>query len=197
MHLRTAAMTLAAGFLIFVAGCADRSYVYNASVTSGYSPTQYNFAAGGRDLETVIEGNPFDIEKERFDEAVTTALNRFPPVIQPTNFTTTPGENAREGYRAVFRFDVPVAVNSLAMCDRPRDVPVVDTGDTLRVAGAFCRGGRTLSAATGQLDGVEGIDDPRFEALLARVVDALFPLLDPTRDDDGDGFLIIDAGAQD
>lgn len=177
-----AALATAAAFLL--AGCADRTLIYNDTVTVGYSPTEYGYAAGRRDLATVVEGNPFDVEQEVFQDAVIAALNRHPPPLQPTNFTTTPGDSAREPYRAVFLFDVPVAVNSFRMCAEPRAVPQADTGSTFRVAAAFCRGGRLLSTATGQNEGVEEIDDPGFEALLADVVDALFPPTDPTRDGD-------------
>jgi hypothetical protein len=41
-----------------------------------------------------------------------------------------------------------------------------------------------LTAVRGELDQVESVEDPAFDALIGQMVDALFPNDDPNDDDD-------------
>ena len=59
----------------------------------------------------------------------------------------------------------------------------------------FCQHGGYLSAVTGELQGVTGIDDPRLRQLIiGQMVPLLFPPIDPT-EDDNDMLFLIGAGA--
>jgi hypothetical protein len=167
---------------ILLAGCAGRPYVYNDTLSSSYRTTEFGYGAGRRDLTTVIRGNPFGMDQEAFDRALIEILNRNQPRPQPTNFTTTPGESARPAYRAQFIFNAPAAVNSLSVCRA--EVPQVETPDLVRLSAAFCRSGGALTSLMAQIEGVESVDDPRFEALMSQVVALMFPLHNPDADDD-------------
>lgn len=169
---------------LVVSGCAGQPHVYNQTVSSAYRLTEYGYGAGRRDLTTVIRGNPFGMDQEQFEDALIEILNRNQPRPQPTHFTTSPGESARPAYRAVFLFDAPAAVNHLSVCRE--QVPEVDTGELVRVTGAFCRSGGALTSLTAQAEELSGVDDPRFEELISQVVISMFPLRNPDADDDGE-----------
>jgi hypothetical protein len=179
---------LAAGALL-AAACAGQSTIYNNMLSGGYRPYVFGYAAGRRDLTTVIVGNPFDIDKAQLDSRLVEMLNESPNFLQPTHFTTTPGPSARPQYRAVFLLNRQSVLPGVA-CRAPDKVPAADLGATTRLMAVFCQQGGYLSTVTGELQGVTGIDDPRLRQLVRQMVPLLFPPVDPTRDDNNMLFLI-------
>jgi hypothetical protein len=179
---------LAAGGLL-AAACAGQSTIYNNMLSGGYRPYVFGYAAGRRDLTTIIVGNPFEIEQAELDRRLVDMLNESPNFLQPTHFTTTPGPSARQQYRAVFLFNRQIVLPGRA-CRAPEQVPAADLGTTTRLVAVFCQQGGYLSTVTGELRDVTGIDDPRFRQLIGQMVPLLFPPIDPTRDDNNMLFLI-------
>ena len=169
--------------LVLLAACAGQSTIYNNMISAAYRPYEYGYGAGRRDLTTLIVGNPFDIDQAELETRLVVMLNESPTFLQPTNFTTTPGPSARPQYRAVLLFNRQVVLPALA-CRAPERIPLAALGETMRLTATFCRRGGFLSTVTGELDGVTGIDDPRFRQLVRRMVPLLFPPIDPTREDD-------------
>jgi hypothetical protein len=169
--------------LVLLAGCAGQSTIYNTMIGPGYRPYLYGYGAGRRDLTTVILGNPFDIDKEQLDTKLVAMLNESPTFLQPTHFTTTPGPSARPQFKAVILFNRAIVLPN-QVCRSPEQVPVADLGSTLRLSATFCQYGGYLSTVTGELQGVTGIDDPRFHQLIGKMVPLLFPPIDPTRDEE-------------
>jgi hypothetical protein len=178
MAMRSAWISVATVFLLV--GCAGESLVYNEQLSPAYRPTEYGYGAGGRDLTTVIVGDPFQLGEEQFQEQLTALLNRHQPILQPTHFTTTPGPTARPIYRVVFLFDTKTVLPN-QMCRAPSEVPAVDLGKTVRVNAAFCRWQGYLSTVTGEIE-VASIDDPKFESMIAQMIFLLFPPVDPSED---------------
>ena len=176
-----------------LAACAGQSTIYNDMISGAYRPYEYGYGAGRRDLTTIVVGNPFDVDQAELETRLVAMLNESPTFLQPTNFTTTPGPSARPQYRAVVLFNRQIVLPSAA-CRAPERVPVADLGDTVRVTLLFCRYGGWLSTVTGELEGVTGIDDPRFHRLIRRMVPLLFPPIDPTHDDHDSRFLITRGG---
>jgi hypothetical protein len=183
----------AACALMLVAACAGQSIVYNNMISAAYRPYDYGYGAGRRDLTTLIVGNPFDLDQAELETRLVAMLNESPTFLQPTNFTTTPGPSARPQYRAVFLFNRQIVLPAVA-CRAPEQIPGAELGDTTRLTAVFCRYGGFLSTVTGELEGVTGIDDPRFYRLIRQMVALLFPPIDPTRDDDDVPFLISKGG---
>jgi hypothetical protein len=183
------AVVAACAFLL-VAACAGQSLIYNNMISAAYRPYDYGYGAGRRDLTTLIVGNPFDIDQAELETRLVAMLNESPTFLQPTNFTTTPGPSARPQYRAVFLFNRQIVLPAAA-CRAPEKVPVADLGQTTRLTALFCRHRGFLSTVTGELNGVTGIDDPRFHRMIRQMVPLLFPPIDPTRDDDDRRVLII------
>lgn len=171
---------LAAVFLLV--GCTGQTLVYNEQLSPAYRPSEYGYGAGRRDFTTVIQGDPFQLGEETFQEQFVDLLNRHQPILQPTHFTTTPGPSARPIYRAVFLFNSQHVLPN-RLCREPLDVPAVDLGKTVRVTAAFCRWQGYLSTVTGEVE-AESIDDPKFARLIGQMMWLLFPPVDPSEDDD-------------
>jgi hypothetical protein len=174
--------------LALLAGCAGHSTIYNNMISAAYRPYDYGYGAGRRDLTTIIVGNPFDVDQAQLETRLVAMLNESPTFLQPTNFTTTPGPSARPQYRAVLLFNRQIVLPQAA-CRAPEKIPVAELGETTRVSAVFCRYGGYLSTVTGELDGVTGIDDPRFHQLIRNMVPLLFPPVDPTREEENQFFL--------
>jgi hypothetical protein len=164
------AVIVAAGWLL--AACAGQSLIYNNMLSPAYRPYDFGYGAGRRDLTTIIVGNPFEIDQAELETRLVAMLNESPTFLQPTNFTTTPGPSARPQYRAVLLFN-----------RGPDRVPVAELGETMRLIAVFCRHAGFLSQVTGEVEGVTGIDDPRFRGLVRQMVPLLFPPIDPTEDE--------------
>ena len=166
-------------------GCVGAPRTYGETVRSTYSPTEFGFGAGRRDLWTQFRGDPFEIGDEAFQDGVIEILAHHPPKPQPTNFTTEPGDSADTDYRVVFLFDPPRSFTSGQLCRLPLKLPKGEGGaKPLNVAAAFCRNQGTLTSVRGSLDLAAGLDDPAFDALIGQMVDELFPNFNPNQDDD-------------
>ena len=159
-----------------LSGCVGSPRTYGETVRSAYSPTEFGYGAARRDLWTQFRGDPFELGDETFQAAMIDILAHHPPKPQPTNFTTNPGESADTDYRVVFLFDPPSRLLSTQLCRLPIDLPSGTTSTKpLQVAAAFCRYEGVLTSVRGELDFVESIEDPSFDALIGQMVDSLFP----------------------
>ena len=109
-------------------------------LSGGYRPYVFGYAAGRRDLTTVIVGNPFEIDQAELDGRLIDMLNESPNFLQPTHFTTTPGPSARPEFQAVLLLNRQFGLPSLA-CRTPQQIPAVDLGATTRLVAVFCQQG--------------------------------------------------------
>jgi hypothetical protein len=186
-RVRASMVAVLVGALL-IAGCAGQPVLYNHFINSGYSPTEFGVGAGRKDLRTVLSGDPFGVGDAEFAAATIALLNRHQPFLQPTHFTTTPGENASPRHRMVLFFDqprIPVFQLCRARLPAPPARPAEPVPEpTLHVAAAFCLRGGELTAVQGKIDGVEDPNDPKFDRLLGQIVLALFPPVDPNDDDE-------------
>ena len=174
--------------LVLLAGCAGQSTIYNNMISAAYRPYLYGYGAGRRDLDTLIVGNPFDIDQAQLDARLVAMMNESPTFLQPTHFTTTPGPSARRQFRAVLLFNRQIVLPQVA-CRTPEQIPVAELGDTTRLTAVFCNYGGYLSTVTGELQGLTGIDDPRFRQLIGKMVPLLFPPIDPTQEEEMQFFI--------
>ena len=167
-------------------GCVGAPRTYGETVRSPYSPTEFGYGAGRRDLWTQFRGDPFELGDEEFQARMIEILAHHPPKPQPTNFTTAPGDSADTDYRVVFVFDPPTSFLNGDLCRLPLRLPKGAGGTKpLNAAAAFCRNQGVLTAVRGNLDLAAGTDDPAFDALIGQMVDELFPNFNPNQDDDG------------
>lgn len=144
-------------------------------VDSLYGAGQFAYAGAGRDLRVEVVGNPFGGDTAAFGRSVTDAMQgrHFGPA---TNFTTTPGTDARSAYRVVMLFDPALSLNPMRLCgDPPSALPRQPGQNGIFVFSTFCRGKKSLTSIKGGIEDATGPDDPEFRELVGRVTHALFP----------------------
>ncbi|UCH75606.1 MAG: hypothetical protein JSU82_07185 [Rhodospirillales bacterium] len=176
--MRTTIIPIA--LMMALAGCASSGVTLSQqAVRAAYSPGQFALASAGRDTRVVIIGNPFGGDQGAFEVAVTDAM-QGQHFGQPTNFTTTPGEDARLTHRVVFLFDPATAVNPARLC-RPEMTEVATAPDANRITlfAAFCLEERLLTHIVGRAPTAANARDPAFRDLVGQVTNGLFP---PERD---------------
>jgi len=156
---------------LLLMGCtADR--VVQDDVSIRYSRAELGAAADGRDLRTVIYGDP--LGTPGFEDAVTGIMTRTAIGVR-TRFTTRPGPSARKDYFVVLAFNPSPDVVPWTLCNGqapstdPRRRPIV-------VRAAFCITGGEATAATGYLADAGSPDDPSFSSLVSQLTLKLFPL---------------------
>ena len=161
--------------LATLGGCSGTGIIDYVHVEPGYRAQQFGYAAGGRDLKADIQGNPFAMPKDEFDAAVTDAMQGA-HFGQPTHFTTTPGDSARQGYRVRLLFNGPGASSGWIVCaGEPAVVgPALESGN-VRLLAAFCNGDYPLSYLSAHVSGIRDAHDPAFPEFMRQVTTNLLP----------------------
>jgi hypothetical protein len=185
---------LALASLILVAACAGSVRLTQLDVASTYDAGEFAYAAAGRDLHVVIVGNPFGGDQDAFETAVTDAMQGR-HWGQATNFTTTPGDDARLSFRVVlifdpppggddarlsFRvvliFDPPPGMNAARQCrEEALAVQTVPADSQIELSAAFCSGDSARTRIRGRVSGAKGPQDRAFRELVGQVTNGLFP----------------------
>lgn len=177
---------LIAPVLLFAANCAAGTVrLTQQEVSPVYTANEFAYAGAGRDLRVAVVGKPFGGEAAKFDKAVTDYMqgNHWG---QPTNFTTAPGDSARESYHVVMLFNPPKTFPGIRLCrEDPANLPTEAKADGVTLFAAFCRRNESLTEIKGYIETAQGPADPAFGDLVAAVTNGLFP---PKRrfDDDRD-----------
>ncbi len=146
------------------------------------SHSRFAYAAGGRDMTTLIIGNPFALPKDQADRAITDSMqgkNNGPL----TKFTTRPSENARPRYRIVMMFNPPLGMNTAALCGDTGDLKPQATVGRIKVFTAFCSGGMIISDVRASLPAAAPTD-PAFGEAIGRITRRLIPRRDPESSSD-------------
>ena len=181
-------------FLLALAALTVAACDYNhrrSYVEPTYRPTVFNYAAGGRDLEVQTVGNPYaerGFADQDFPEFIVGSMQGR-NLGQPTNFTTTPGETARDQYKVVIVFNPVEPATYRSLCEG--EAQSGPTEEKVRVKAAFCQGGRStgqrvLTGVRADVVAEAGPDSEAFQRMMAGVTRDLFPLWDNDFDEDGD-----------
>jgi len=184
--LATAGLLL--GLLPLAAACGGATATHSVTLHHTGTPELFRYAAGGRDLQTVVLGNPTAAPQGEFDRAVVAAMQGA-PFGPETRFTTAPSARARPGYRVAMLFGDPSGLSGLRAC-RAADqavsgtaetVPGVTDGGPLHLQAAFCYRERVLSEARVDAGDIASPQDPKLRSAVRQAVLALFPRRDPDR----------------
>lgn len=175
-----------AAFAALAATACDTS-VYSVTQNRLYSPARAHFAAGAKNLRTIIRGNPFATPQERvngliIDEMrrgmgrVDTALRRRPRFTIDT--AESGAADSRPDYWVALALNPAAGVDAATLCADPKSVavtPATAPVGRIEVRMVFCFDGRVLSTTHGALEGAIDPTDPRFRRMIAAMTRELFP----------------------
>jgi len=161
---------------VLVAACASPTVkLTQQEISPVYQAGEFAYAGAGRDLRVMVVGNPFGGPSDEFDRTVTDLMqgNHWG---QRTNFTTTPGESARESYHVVMLVNPPQTFPGIKLCRTdPKDLPTGARDSGVVLFAAFCRRNESLTEIKGFAESASGPADAAFADLVAGVTNGLFP----------------------
>ncbi len=160
--------------------------VYSLTQGRAYSPSEFKYAAEGKDLRTVVKGNPFDIPDGAFEAMVLEAMQpahwAFELARTPrTRFTSEPDGSAKLDYRVEVDFLAGALVAPGEMCERAEAPAQAAHDGRVQARMVFCYRDQLLSTSVGGLTDVAVADDPRLLRMVARMTRDLFPHRDYRR----------------
>ena len=165
-----------AGLALLSACGADisQAFVHRSGV-----PSAFSHGAGGRDMRTVILGNPFAMPKDEADEAVIDSIQGMNngPV---THFTTRPSADALAPYRIVILFEPPKTLVYRHLCGDAAALESEARDGRLRVSIAFCVNDSLYAHVDSSIPRADSPHDPAFRKMMGRATFLLIPPVDPT-----------------
>jgi len=163
---------LAALFLL--AACEDYGRVTQTQVDPAYNPDELGYAGGeSAILTTVIHGNPSDVAAAQFHSQVLTFMIRM-HVGASLKFGPDAGTGGRPLYRVVMVFnpESPMVDAELCAGQIPPSRPFTDE---ITVRAAYCRGGNSLTGATGAIKAEIARKPDRMDRFIRDLTFTLFP----------------------
>ena len=160
---------------LLVSACAGATITTAVYYHKSGLPTILRYVAVDRDFLTEIHGNPSGGSKAAFDASVIAAMHGNARG-RPTNFTTTPSANAREGYRIVMVFSGEPYMSTGAVCGDVDFASLKAASGRVEIKAAFCYREDVIS----EVHVAYPQGSPALEDAVTQVVLSLFPLYDPT-----------------
>ncbi len=175
---------LAAGIAALVAGCSvPTTYKWDYQQ---FSRSKLAYAAKEGAMPTEIRGNPFNAPKAEVDATILETMykSHFGP---PVPFVSQVPEDFRSPYRVVMLFDPKETMTAHELCTGEPEAGDPDA-QTIKVAAAFCAQDIHETSIWGTVPRSSGPNDPEFQALIRKMTNQLFPVLEPNvRDNDPPG----------
>lgn len=166
---------------LLVGACAGATTTTNVYYNKTGIFDLFRYAAADRDFLTEIRGNPSAGPKAKFDASVIAAMHGNARGL-PTNFTTTPSSNARDGYRLVMMFGGDKYLGANKVCSDTESAPLTPAAGRVEIEAAFCYRDEVLSRThVAYTQGSAALEDA-----VSQVVLSLFPYPDPTIGRGGD-----------
>ncbi|MGQ0675070.1 MAG: hypothetical protein ACT4N4_03145 [Rhodospirillales bacterium] len=153
-------------------------------VWSGYDPGELQGGPhGGRQLPTVVTGNPFAIPDGEFVRIVTQAMSDAAMASSRDQTAAS-----RAPMRVLMLFNAATYTGD-RICDRGKPLAVAppsppaaraSAAARLDLVATYCRGDRPMTQVIASLD-IGGPDDPRLKNAIRQVTANLFPMTNPDR----------------
>lgn len=170
-------LLLAAGTMALVTGCASVR-IYDANDGQNYYDGAFEYATQEGSISTVVLGSPVTAPGANFAQRATglmTGATRGRLVtFQPADWTAPDIKT----FRVVALFNGKQPFTDEDICKSAQSVNIEPVRATATLDMAFCQGPHLLSAASGSVNDLKSLDDPRFAELVRGVSLAMIPRAD-------------------
>ncbi|MEZ5647667.1 MAG: hypothetical protein R3E60_01655 [Alphaproteobacteria bacterium] len=175
-------VTLCMGIL--PASLAHSYIIERTEVSTVYEPQLLGYAgAGGRDIWTIILGNPFSVPQAIVNAIIVESMHgsHFGPDV---DFTTMPAPGDRRYMRVVILINGSTS-SADDVCEYYPQRPLgPGYHDHIKVMMVFCNNEIPLSSVIGKVD-VQNPDDKEFRSFIRQMTVALFPPRNPRQEGHG------------
>lgn len=178
-RLRRAFSIAATSGVVLLLGCSvvsPNGVIYHDTI--GVSGTKQNVSLGaaGRDLRTIVIGNPTSLPADEFAAIVRDHMQGA-NFGRPVHLVPATPETPPEGYRLVLAFGTLPGVGDRTLCQAPLPAgggPETVLDGDLSVKAAFCTDDRPVRSLTGEAFDFSDPRDPGFKRFLRDVGLAVF-----------------------
>jgi hypothetical protein len=177
---RLAALSVACAAL---AACGGGAVTVQPPDVGAYDPGMLRYAISRGAILTEVVGNPFDAPKQEVDAAVTGSMTGA-TFGRQASFKTKVSPDYDSPYRIVILLDPALGAQANRLCSEPGQ-PAATGPDRIRAMAAFCSNDTAITSIAGSITKVQEPRDPAFRELIRRMTMDLFPIQDPTADDEG------------
>jgi hypothetical protein len=185
MKLRALA-TLTAVVAI-TAGCSDVR-VIDLGGGQNYYDGAFELATQSGSINTAIVGSPFAASTSvEFDEKVADSM-RGGPFGRDVKFIPSPRNKEKNAFHIVVIFNSAHSFTYTEACENDVEIATKPNTKTTSMHAVFCQGNFRISSASGFVDDLKGIDDPRFHELVNSVARDMIPRYDDNRSSGGEAF---------
>lgn len=165
---------LAAGALVLVAGCTSVR-IYDPLDGQNYYDGAFEYATPDGTISTVVLGSPVPAPAANLPQIATGhmkgATRGKVVTFEPADWTP-PDEKT---FRVVAVFNGKPPYTDEDICTSAQTFETEPARVTATLDMAFCQGPHLLSAASGSVDELKSLDDPRFAELVKGVALAMIP----------------------
>lgn len=169
------------GLALLLAACGSNR-VYNTDYSSAYSISELSAAAARGPVPVVVSGNPFSVAPERVNNAIVAAIPTA--FVANLSFAPAPPADPKAVNRVVYLFGKSGVGRRDEMCALAPSTAPTPMPEEIVITAAFCRGPTALSSATGTVPTPLQPEDPAFQNLISNLSLSLFPVRNPTTDND-------------
>jgi len=166
-----------------LSACNAATIITKVDISHNYSSLPLGrFHGGDNALRVVGYGSPFGDPPAQVAEAVVASMQGHNGGARMT-FSTAAAPPPRPRWRVVMALNPTELRDTNQLCkltDTPRTAR--SEGGRLRILAAFCHGDYAASQATARGTGINSLDSPKFDNLLAQLTRTLFPLRNPNDD---------------
>ena len=183
--MRTPVLTIAALAVLALTSAAVPAQTMRDQMWGGYDPGDTNGARGGRQLPTVVTGNPFSVPDADFVRTITEAMSPSAAVVSRDQEAA-----AKAPLRVLMLFNASTYTGD-RLCDRSKPLAVAPPspagsgsgGGRMDLVATFCRGDSPMTQVITSLN-IAGPNDPHLKNMMQQVTANLFPPRNPDRNGD-------------
>jgi hypothetical protein len=162
---------------LLLAGCSTVSpggVIHHTTIGVSGTAQNVSYGAAGRNLRTIVIGNPTSLPQEEFAAIVREHMEgaNFGRPVHPVaaDIMTPP-----EGYRLILAFGVARGVGDGTLCaSLPAEQPPAHPSGSVSLKAAFCTDQRPVRSLTGEAFSAADPRNPQFRSFLRSVGLALF-----------------------
>lgn len=179
LGLVAASLVAGASALALLAACSVISpggVIYHDTIGVSGTAQNVSYGAAGRNLRTIVIGNPTSLPQEEFAAIVRDHMQGA-NFGRPVHLVPAGTDTRAEGYRLVLLFGGATGVGDFSLCGAGLPAgggPEAVVNGDLSVKAAFCTDSRPVRALTAEAFNFQDPRDPRFRRFLRDVGLAVF-----------------------
>ncbi len=175
---------------LLLAGCANTATVggpykvYGDRFSPRYSHGDLQFFNGDREMLVNVVNTPYNEDRSTAAQNIARSM-RGKNEATYINFTSAAGPETPDQTRIVVAFHTETSDSGSRYCGGSTPTTQARDDGTVRMLMVYCKRDEFMSSIRAEVDGADGISDPKFQQMLALATKRLIPRQDPFNENRG------------